>query len=80
MLDHADRLLEDGTLTLDPPNAATVQILATVRLLGAFEDLSECVETHATAAPAKEMFPHYPAQLPRFLDPAWLEPVRAGVA
>jgi glutathione S-transferase len=80
MLDHADRLLDDGTLTLDPANAATVQILATVRLLGGFEDLSECVEAHATDAPAREMFPLYTAQLPRFLDPAWLEPVRAGIA
>lgn len=77
MLDRVDRLLEDRTLTLDPPNAATLQILVTVRALDGFEDLSDLVRVHACAAPARELFPHYKAKLPRFLDSAWLEPMRA---
>lgn len=77
MLDRADRLLADGTMTLDPPNAAALQILATVRLLDAFEDLHDLVAAHACAAPARELFADYPARLPRVLDPAWLDPVRA---
>jgi hypothetical protein len=74
LLDHADRLLADGTLTLDPPNAATLQILASVNLMGRFADLAGLVAQHASAAPARELFPHYRAELPPFLDPAWLEP------
>lgn len=76
LLNHVDRLLADGTLTLDPPNAATLQIMATVNLLGQFADLAEMVASHACAEPARELFPRYRAELPRFLNAEWLEPVR----
>lgn len=77
MLARADRLLADGTMTLDPPNAATLQILVTVRLLDGFEDLRELVRAHACAEPARKLFADYQAKLPRFLDPAWLAPIDA---
>jgi glutathione S-transferase len=80
MLDRVDRLMVDGTLALDPPNAATLQILATVRLLDAFQDLHDHVATHACAAPARQLFADYPARLPRVLDPEWLEPLRAAAS
>jgi glutathione S-transferase len=80
MLDHADELIADGTLTTDPPNAATLQIFASISALAAFEDLHELVAAHACAEPAHELLGVYPARLPRFLDPAWLEPVRAATA
>lgn len=80
LLDHVDRLLEDGTLTLDPPNAATLQIMASINLLGRFADLAELVASHGCAAPARELFPHYRAELPPFLDPEWLRPVRRAPA
>jgi glutathione S-transferase len=73
LLDHIDRLLDEGTLTLDPPNAATLQIMASVNLMGRFADLAELVASHACAEPARELFPHYRAELPSFLDPTWLE-------
>lgn len=78
LLDHVDRLMGDGTLTLDPPNAATLQIMASVNLMSRFADLAELVAAHACAEPAREIFPHYRAELPPFLDPAWLEPVRSA--
>jgi glutathione S-transferase len=78
MLDRADSLLEDGTLTLDPPNAATLQVLVTVRLLDAFDDLRSLVRSHACAGPALELFPRFPAQLPRFFNEEWLEPIHAA--
>jgi glutathione S-transferase len=78
MLERVDRLLDDGTLTTDPPNAAALQILSTVRVLDSFEDLRELVRSHASAAPARELFPRYPAELPPFLDSSWLEPIRAA--
>jgi glutathione S-transferase len=76
MLDRVDRLMADGILTREPPNAATLQILATVRLLDAFEDLHDHVATHDCAAPARQLFADYPARLPRVLDPDWLQPLR----
>jgi glutathione S-transferase len=78
LLDHVDRLLGDGTLTLEPPNAATLQIMASVNLMGRFADLAELVAAHACAEPARELFPRYRAALPPFLDPEWLEPVRTA--
>ena len=80
MLDHVDELLADGTLTSDPPNAATLQIFASISALAAFEDLRELVMAHACAGPAQELLGEYPTRLPRFLDLAWLEPVRAATA
>jgi glutathione S-transferase len=80
LLDHVDRLLDDGTLTLDPPNAATLQIMASVSLMGRFADLAELVASRACAKPARELFPHYRAELPLFLNHAWLQPVRSAPA
>jgi glutathione S-transferase len=80
MLDRIDRLLADGTLALDPPNAAALQILATVRLLDGIEDLQGLVRAHACAEPARELFPDYRVKLPRFLNSAWLEPIGAAHA
>jgi glutathione S-transferase len=77
MLDHVDRLLAEGTLTVEPPNAAAFQILSTVRVLEAFADLQPLVRAHACHAPALELFPRYPAQLPPFLTPAWLAAIPA---
>ena len=76
LLGHVDRLLGDDTLTLDPPNAAALQIMASVNLMGRFADLAELVASHPCAEPARELFPRYRAELPPFLDPEWLAPVR----
>jgi glutathione S-transferase len=70
LLDRVDRLLADGTLALDPPNAATLQILVTVNLLGRFADLADLVAAHACGAPARELFPRYRAEVPPFLGSA----------
>jgi glutathione S-transferase len=71
VLDHVDALLADGTLTTDPPNAATLQLLASVRLLAAFDDLPEVARRPCGAA-ALELFPRYPVQIPAFLPRGWL--------
>jgi hypothetical protein len=51
-----------------------------VNLLGRFADLSDLVAAHACAEPARELFPHYRAALPAFLDPAWLPQARREAA
>jgi glutathione S-transferase len=78
MFDRVDGLMADGTLTVDPPNAATLQILITVRVLEAFADLREFVQSRPCARPAQELFPSYPADVPRFLNGEWLEPIRSA--
>ena len=55
LLDHADELLADGTLSTDPPNAATLQILSTVRTLGLFTDLRELVEGRPSLSASREI-------------------------
>jgi glutathione S-transferase len=80
MLDHVDKLLTEGTLTLDPPNAAALQVLVSVAVLRSFADTRELVESHVCAEPARELFPRYRQEVPPFLDPAWLEPVRVESA
>lgn len=74
LLEHVDQLLADGTLSLNPPNAASLQILATVRVLYAFDDLRELVGAHQCAEPALALFPDYPAKLPRFVKAEWRAP------
>jgi glutathione S-transferase len=78
MLGYVDRLLGDGTLTLEPPDAASLQILATVRVLDAFADLRPLVRNQACAEPALRLFPEYPAALPEFLPKDELDFVVAG--
>jgi glutathione S-transferase len=73
MLDHVDALLADGTLSPQAPNAATFQVLSTVRAMHAFSDLHEVVDAHPAAAAAREVFPEYPGPVPRFLPRAWLD-------
>ncbi len=76
MLDHVDALLADGTLATDPPNAATLQVLSSVRLLVAMVDLRDLIEGPAATA-ARELFPDYPVHLPAFLPQGWLPQRRA---
>jgi glutathione S-transferase len=78
LLDRADALLEDGALGVDPPNAAALQILSTVRFLAEFTDLREFVDGRPAATKAREIFPNYPGPLPAFLPPAWLRALEAA--
>jgi glutathione S-transferase len=78
MLDRVDQLFADNTLTLDPPNAATLQILATTNALDAFSDLRDLVRSHACAEPAESLFGAYPVRLPKYFEPQWLEPLATG--
>jgi glutathione S-transferase len=71
VLDRVDQLLADGTLTTDPPNAATLQILASVRLLAGFADLREQLDRPCGTA-ALQLFPRYRVSMPPFLPKEWL--------
>jgi glutathione S-transferase len=71
-LDHVDALLADGTLATDPPNAAALQILASVSLLGAMSDLREYIASRPCGVVAQELFRDYPGPVPPCLPPEWL--------
>jgi glutathione S-transferase len=77
LLAQAEALLHDGTLSLDPPNAATLQILASVRLLDAFEDLRPFTGSLRCAQAARDLYPDYPEPIPACLPAEWLEPLSA---
>lgn len=78
LLDHADALLADGTLGTDPPNAAALQILATVRSLDAFSDLAPIVRSRPSAGASRDLFPAFSSPVPSFIPGAWL-PAPAAV-
>ena len=80
MLDRADGLLADGTLATAQPNAATLQILSSVRALDSFADLEPRLSGRPSTAAARELFPDYPGPVPAFIPPAWLQvPAAAGL-
>ena len=74
LLDRADGLLADGVLEVDPPNAAGLQVLCSVRALDCFSDLHGPVSSHPCATAAARLFPEYPGPIPPFLPAQWLTP------
>ena len=81
LLDHADALIADGTLTTDPPNAASLQILATIRTLGVFSDLHELLDGRPSLIASRSigLSPKQLRTAPPFLPPEWL-PARSAHA
>jgi glutathione S-transferase len=78
LLKHADELISEGTLTLDPPNAATLQILASLRALDALEDVRPLTSGHDCVSASRELFATYPAPLPARLPRDWMPAARTA--
>ena len=81
LLDHADALVEDGTIGGDAPNAADLQSLTSIRLLMAHEDLRPAIAPRPCGQAALRLIPDYPrpgpdalAPVPAALLPEWLPP------
>ncbi|WP_372788817.1 glutathione S-transferase family protein [Paraconexibacter sp.] len=78
LLDHADGLLAAGVIGGPQRNAADFQILASLRLLMAHEDLRPVIEPHACGRAALELLPAFPREddplppIPAVLPPEWL--------
>ena len=75
-LDHIDRLIADGVIGGDEPNAADFQIGTSVRVFLAFEDLRELVEGRPAGELAMRLLPRYPGPIPPFLPREWLAAIR----
>ena len=72
-LDHADRLVADGVIGGDAPNAADLQIGATLRVLLLVGDVRPLMEGRPCEEIARRWFPDYPGDVPAGAFPAsWL--------
>lgn len=85
-LDHADALIDEGAIGGDAPNAADLQILSSLRLLLAHEDLRPAIAGRPCGRAALGLIPDYPRSgpdslppIPPALPPEWLPaPCRGG--
>jgi glutathione S-transferase len=79
LMEHVDALIEDGTIGGEAPNAADLQILTSIRLLVAHEDLRPAIASRPCGKAALRLIPDYPRTgpdalppVPAALPPAWL--------
>jgi glutathione S-transferase len=73
LLDHADALIASGVIGDDPPNAADLQIGASIRLLQTLEDLREPIDARPCGELARRLFARYPGEVPAgALPAAWV--------
>ena len=75
-LDHIDRLIADGVLGGEQPNAADFQIGGSLALLMSFEDVRERIELRPAADLVRRLFAWYPGHVRPSFPPEWLEPLR----
>jgi glutathione S-transferase len=75
-LDHVDALAEEGTLGGEAPNAADLQIGATLRVLLTVGDLRPLLEGRPGEAIAHRWFPDYRGDIPAGAYPAGWVPSR----
>ena len=72
LLDRVDAAVGEGVIGPGEDNAATFQVLSTVRLLDEFEDLRGLMPGRAATAAARTVFPDFPGPIPAFLPRDWL--------
>jgi len=77
MIDHVDTLAGEGVLGGDEPNAADLQIGATLRVLLTVADLRPLIEGRPAEQVARGWFPDYPGQIPEGAFPAGWVPSRS---
>jgi glutathione S-transferase len=75
-LDHVDELAAQGTIGGEHPNAADLQIGATVRVLLTVGDLHPLLEDRPAERVARRWFPDYPGEIPAGAYPAGWVPSR----
>ena len=75
-LDRVDALVQDGTIGGEAPNAADLQIGATVRVLLTVGDLRPLIEGRPAERVARAWFPDYAGDIPAGAYPAGWVPSR----
>ena len=76
-LDHVDRLVADGIIGGDSPNAADLQIASTLRVFLIIGDLDDLMADRPAREIALRWFPDYPGGVPAGAFPAGWVPDRA---
>jgi glutathione S-transferase len=74
-LQRIDDWIGEGVLGADPPNAADLQIAASLRLLMTFDDLRPAIEGRPAGGMALRAIPDFPGRAAPILPRAWLEPL-----
>jgi glutathione S-transferase len=72
-LDEVDRLLAEGVIGGEEPNAADLQIATSVRLALCLDDLREWIDARPAGAFARRQCPVYPGRIRRVLPAEWLQ-------
>lgn len=85
LLDHTDRLIGEGAIGADAPNAADLQVLVSIRLLLAHEDLRSLIAFRPCGQAALRLIPVYPRAgadalpaIPAALPTEWLPAATAA--
>lgn len=73
---RVDDWIHEGVLGADSPNAADLQIAASLRLAMTLDDLRPALEARPAGELALRAIPDFPGHAPPVLPPAWLEPLR----
>ncbi len=76
-LDHIDALAAEEVIGADEPNAADLQIGATLRVLLTIADVRALIEGRPGEDIARRWFPDYPGEVPAGAFPAGWVPARA---
>ena len=79
-LERIDDWIAEGVLGSDAPNAADLQIAASLRLALTLDDLRPAIAERPAGALAVRAIPEFPGRAPPVLPPSWLEPVRDAQA
>jgi glutathione S-transferase len=77
-LQRVDDWIAEGVVGGDPPNAADLQIAASLLLAMTLDDLQPALEERPAGKMALRAIPDFPGHAPPVLPPAWLEPLRAA--
>ena len=67
-LDRVDRLIDEGVLGGEEPNAADYQIATSVRLLMTLDDLRPEIEARPAGKLAVDVVPEFPGRIPAVFD------------
>ncbi len=78
VIDHVDRLIEEGVIGGEEPNAADFQIAITVRLLLCFEDLRPFLIRRPAKDLAMRIHPDLSGNIGPSFPSEWLAPINAN--
>jgi glutathione S-transferase len=80
-LDRVDSLIADGTIGGEQPNAADLQLGASLRLMMCLEDLRAAIEARPCGRLSRRLFPDYPGSVPAGALPReWVPDLAARTA